>query len=219
MSAAKQATLDLSLVNYWHSGSGTGAGTHVDALCLRDNNGLPFLPGRQLKGVLRHAIRRAEAWGWFEQLPLPSDCPSHEALLFGSQSQQTGRHETQPGLLLIDNACLPETERRWLAQPQQAPAREQLFAELFSTAIDADGTAVERSLRGLEVCLPVKLESVLALEVTALSAQRRQQQEDWLGREDPWQAVTLALPLIDALGAHRSRGLGEVVLAWQMAGH
>lgn len=212
MSVSQQATLKLSFQSYWHSGSGMGAGTHVDALCLRDQAGLPFLPGRQLKGVLRHAVRRAETWGWYEQLTLPTGCSSHERLLFGSQSQYTSRHETQPGLLLTNSACLPADERNWLAQTGQAVEREQIFGTLFSTAINEAGTAEEHSLRGLEVCLPVTLYAELSLAVTALLPQPRQSQSDWLTLEDPWRTLALALPLVDALGAHRSRGLGEVIL-------
>lgn len=214
--SSAHATLRLDLLNYWHAGSGTGSGQHLDALCLRDRDGLPFLPGRQLKGLLRHAVRRAEAWGWYRDLS-PADM-TLEALLFGSNSQEDNRYQTEPGLLQVDNACLATTEHDWLALPEQALEREQLFAELFSTALNDDGTARDHSLRGLEVCLPVSLSATLTLDATALNPARRTAQHNWLAQTDPWQALRLALPLIDAIGAHRSRGLGEARLTLDRVG-
>ena len=50
MSAFKHATLTVNFLNYWHTGSGAGAGHSVDARCLRDQNDLQFIAGRQIKG-------------------------------------------------------------------------------------------------------------------------------------------------------------------------
>lgn len=207
-------TLSIDFKNYWHAGSGRSSGHHLDAICQRDMNKLPYLPGRQLKGVLRHAVRRAEAWGWYSTIHLPEGLAySHEQLLFGSASQEEVRNETFPGLLQVDSATLPEKEYLYLSQSSQAQLVSQLFDELFSTAIDENGTAKRHSLRGLEVCLPLALQSILQLQVTALQPELRSQQEVWLRSDKPWQVLEIALPLIDALGAHRSRGLGEAVLS------
>ena len=205
-----RASLKLDFRGYWHAGSGRSSGHHLDAVCERDGSDLPYFPGRQLKGILRHAVRRAEAWGWLAALSL-ADGPvtSHEELLFGSGSQMEGRHATFPGLIQVGDAGLSTAEHEWLRQPEQAGYRACLFTELFSTAIDENGTARKYSLRGLEVCLPTHLESLLELHLTALDPALRQQQQDALKLPDPWMALKKALPLVDALGAHRSRGLGE----------
>lgn len=232
------AELKLRFSGYWHAGSGRGSGHHLDAVCERDARDLPYFPGRQLKGVLRHAVRRAEAWKWLENLPLPDGpAKSHEELLFGSQSQAESRDATLPGLVSIGNAQLPEPEREWLAyegnalleeakrnnsQPlldqiaEKTLLRQQLFDELFSTAIDENGTARRYSLRGLEVCLPVMLEAMIEMAPSASDQSLRRQQQAWLAGTDPWAALRLALPLVDSLGAHRTRGLGDVELTLEV---
>ena len=39
----------------WHVGSGAGIPGHLDSQVLRDGNGLPFVPGKTLTGILRDA--------------------------------------------------------------------------------------------------------------------------------------------------------------------
>jgi len=209
-----EGVLHVHFTQYWHAGSGRGSGYHLDALCERDTHGLPTLPGRQLKGVLRHAVRRAEAWGWLESLQPPPEGPlrDHETLIFGSLSQSEHRSATQPGMLRVASAHLPEREARWLAAPDQHAIRAELFAELFSTAINDQGSAQRYSLRGTEVCLPVSLQCTIALGLTATHDDLRAQQVAYLKGGSGWAALRAALPLIDTLGAHRSRGLGEVHL-------
>lgn len=213
------AKLSIQFQNFWHAGSGRSSGHHLDAVCLKDKNQLPYFPGKQLKGILRQAVRRAEAWGWYQTTPLESGlAKSHEELLFGSSSQDSERHYTFAGILQVDNANLSELEYTYLQSPDQAQLRELLFDELFSTAIDDNGTAKKYSLRGIEVCLPTQLFSSLSLQLTALDHSHQQQQEKWLATSDPWQILRKALPLIDALGAHRSRGLGEATLSLTVQG-
>jgi len=40
----------------WHCGSGLAAGAGVDALTVKDKNGLPFIPGKTIKGLVREAV-------------------------------------------------------------------------------------------------------------------------------------------------------------------
>lgn len=204
------AILHVDFTNYWHAGSGRSSGYYLDALCERDDSQLPTLPGRQLKGLLRHAVHRAEAWHWLSTFPLPpGPLDSHEELLFGSRSHSDSRSATQPGLLRIDTARLPEAERQWLAHGDQSELREDLFGELFSTAINEQGSAQRYSLRGVQVCIPLQLQATLSLAVTANDLALRTQQQAYIEAGTAWQAIEAALPLLDALGAHRSRGLGE----------
>lgn len=213
------ARLHLDFINYWHAGSGRSSGYHLDALCERDDCQLPVLPGRQLKGLLRHAVHRAEAWGWLSELALPAGpLASHEELLFGSRSHSESRSATQPGLLRVDTARLPDAELQWLAHTEQTELREELFGELFSTAINEQGSAQRYSLRGLQVCIPLRLQAALDLAITASDAALRSQQQAYLQAGTAWQALDAALPLLDALGAHRSRGLGEARVTLDMTG-
>ena len=40
----------------WHCGSGLAAGADVDALVVKDKNGMPFIPGKTIKGLVREAV-------------------------------------------------------------------------------------------------------------------------------------------------------------------
>lgn len=213
-----QRNLQISLHNYWHAGGGRSSGHHLDALCERDGT-LPILPGRQLKGLLRHAVRRAEAWGWLDDIPLPAGpMADHQSLLFGSASQAESRDATQPGVLMVGSAVLPEAERHWLATPANAELASLLFDELFNTAINDQGSAKAHSLRGIEVALPGELTAALELHSTAQDNTLQQQQRQYLESDAPWQAIQTALPLLDHVGAHRSRGLGECLAQLSGAG-
>jgi CRISPR/Cas system CSM-associated protein Csm3 (group 7 of RAMP superfamily) len=211
MSTTAQLTLDIK--SYWHTGNGQGDGYHLDALCERDQDKLPMIPGRQIKGLLRHCVRRAEAWGWLANFTLPEGYfNSHEELLFGTKSQEVERYETQPGVLIVENAHLPDAERQWLALEEAAEMRAELFTELYSTAIDANtGSARQYSLRGMEACIPLQLLASIDLMETALEPSLRAQQQVYLQSGSAWKVLAASLPLLDSIGANRSRGFGEVI--------
>lgn len=202
--------LTVEFLNYWHAGSGRSSGYHLDALCERDSAELPILSGRQLKGLLRHAVHRAESWGWLADIALPAGpLSSHEELLFGSRAHSEQRNSTQPGILLTETAQLPRAEHEYLAHEENSELRAELFGELFSTAINENGSAQRYSLRGLEVSLPLTLHAGLRLDVTTSAPALRTQQETYIQTDAAWRVLETALPLLDALGAYRSRGLGE----------
>ena len=209
---SNERILIIKLQGYWHSGGGRSSGHYLDAMCERDGQ-LPVLPGRQLKGLLRHAVHRAEQWGWLQDAPLsPGPAQSHEELLFGSTSQQEMRNATHPGIIGVDSALIPSHERQWLQHADNANCLPALFGELFSTAIDDNGSAKSHTLRGVEVAIPLSLHAALVLSLTALDPVRRQQQARYLQEDTPWQVLEAALPLLDHIGAHRNRGLGECVV-------
>lgn len=208
----KQKVLEIDFRHYWHSGTGSSSGTHLDAMTAKDSTGLPFLSGKHIKGLLRHAWHRAETWGWMSELVLPvGPAENWETLLFGSRDLPGGRFETLPGMLFVDDAVLSEIERQWLqAQPELKP---HLYQELYSTAIDAQGSALNQSLRGIEVVVPVRLYAAISLELSASKPEHRAQQNQLLAEPSIWQTLDQVLSLVDQLGASRSRGLGEACVS------
>jgi len=190
------AVLKLDIQSYWHPGTGRGSAFHLDAVTHTGAGGLPRLPGRALKGLLRDALQRAESWGW-PNLPAGST----EAL-FGTKADN--ERSSSPGLLRVSDATLPPEIAAYLAtDPEGQNLVPGLYREHFSTAIDPEsGVATGRSLRGMRVVVPLTLQAriseVANVPVTA----------DWRAR------LTVILPLIGAVGAHRSRGFGRVRLYW-----
>ena len=190
--------LQVRLLDTWHVGSGRAAGRHLDAVVERDPHGLPYLPGRAMKGLLREAAVHLEAWGHWP--------PGTVERLFGSVARRAGE-PSRPGLVRVGSAELPPAERAWLAgdHPDAARHRAALFMEQFQTAIDADtGIAADGTLRGIECVVPVTLQAEIALDAAA----------DALPTADDWQRLTQLLPLVRAVGAHRTRGHGRAELTW-----
>lgn len=186
--------IKIDLRGYWHPGGGRGQGMVLDATCHRDADGLPVLPGRHLKGLLRDALERAEAWGWNDYAGLAS-------ALFGDRPEDTADVTPNPGSLRIGDARLPDDIAAHLASDAGKPLRTGLFRSLYATAVSHQtGTAEDRSLRGIEVVVPLQLHADISL------IPGREAPADWPMRLDA------VLPLIDAVGAHRNRGLGRAVL-------
>lgn len=197
----KRCLLTVEFRDYWHIGSGRGQGKHLDAVVDKDTEGLPFVPGRMLKGLLRDAMRRLEAWGNTGVASDDADVSTRE--LFGGEDAGLStptRHDTSPGFIFVGDARLPEDLRCWLSQTDQISQRQSLYRQIFSTAInEATGGARENSLRGIEVVIPVTLSAHLEIQGKSPDAVITR--------------IKRALPLIQAVGAHRSRGLGRAHLS------
>ncbi|WP_295888514.1 RAMP superfamily CRISPR-associated protein [uncultured Thiohalocapsa sp.] len=190
MSAAR---LSIDIRGDWHPGTGAASGFHLDARAHVGADGCPRLPGRTLKGLLRDALWRAEHWGW-TQVPAGST-----DALFGTKADDE-QHST-PGLLRVSDATLPEAVRAYLAGDEGAPLRDGLFREHFSTAIDdSTGVALGRTLRGMQVVVPLTLAAHIS-EVPGVAPV-----PDWPDR------LAGVLPLVNAVGASRTRGFGRAVL-------
>lgn len=204
-------SLIIELQSFWHTGTGKSSGSHLDALTDKDRNGLPFLPGRHIKGLLRDAYRHTRALGWIDDPKDPDGEHPLEKLLFGSQSGKELRTETIPGMLRVSNAELSLAEKSALNADETL--KPHLFFEMFSTAIDAAGVAKTETLRGIEVCAPMQLRSHLVLDLTAVESRHLKEQKEFRERDNCWQWLEQALPLLDAVGANRNRGLGEALFA------
>jgi len=194
--------LHIALKTYWHSGTGHGLGAAVDAATYRDADDLPALPGRHIKGLLRDALEQAQAWGWEGHAD-----GSLLRALFGHRTEQVGAGEIPAsGLLRVSDARLPAQLCAWLRQDAQRAPRAALFRVLQSTAVDEhSASARDHSLRGIEVVVPLDLQAdIEPLPGATLPS-------GWDER------VRAVLPLIPAVGAHRTRGLGRALLELEAA--
>ena len=181
----KTYTLKIDLLCYWHGGSGHGAKADVDALVLRDNTGFPYLPGRTLKGLLRDALYEMGLEG--------------EAVrLFGKEAATGENRGSVPGIIAVDDARMEETDRAWIdGSPEADGLKAQLFDSVASTAIQDNGVAVSKSLRLVEVTLPMTLSG----SITYMGTDERKASDLTLLSE--------ACGIIRNLGSHRHRGLGR----------
>jgi CRISPR/Cas system CMR subunit Cmr4 (Cas7 group RAMP superfamily) len=47
----------IDFFSYWHASSGLAGGAYADLLVNKTREGLPYIPGRTLKGLLRELRR------------------------------------------------------------------------------------------------------------------------------------------------------------------
>jgi hypothetical protein len=208
MTLARNVVFDV--LTYWQVGSGLGEEASADSVVARDEAGLPFLPGRTVKGLLRNATdlagvpqERIERWFGSANggLTGPLDAETDVRL-------EQSRFTTRPGVLWFGSARLPDAWRHWsrglAATGDDEPgeemgrmieARGALFRFVASTSIDAEGVARDKTLRVAEVAVPMRLRSRIEGP-----ADDRQWVED----------VAAALPLLRAIGTRRHRGYGRV---------
>ncbi len=201
--------LEFNLHTFWRIGTGRGTGAGLDEICCRDNDLLPIIPGRTVKGLLRDSMQRLEAWGQIQ--------PGTTDRLFGSRTGtrkdfaddddagNLNKNVTTVGQIRVSSARLAGELRKylqWLRREQTDAFHllaQQLFTTLHSTALE-DGVAKETSLRIMEVAIPMKLYSDFAIHNPA---------------EGDIEAITSGLSLLRSLGASRNRGLGRVTVTLQ----
>ena len=180
--------------------SGLGRGAVVDRDVAFTGEGLPFIPARRLKGLLREALI---------DLSICPDLQLETADDFATVDELFGRPGAEtPSYLRIGNAVLEqEGEAKNMSRPlaalleqQKKPfSREdvlQSYTEVRrQTAIERrTGTPMENTLRGTRV---LRAGLKFRAPVTGLC---------------PWHRASMALAAaaIRSMGASRSRGLGEV---------
>lgn len=193
--------LRIEIFDYWIAGSGMAENSALDECVEKDVDGLPYLPGKHIKGLMRDAMRCAEAWEW------PSVASGSTVTLFGTSALETTHltpDDTDPGLLHIYDARLPETTRAELVKrPELCQA---LFGEAYSTAIGTSGTALEKSLRGAQTTIPLILEAPILSSIRPLEDAQKT-------------GLMEALRLIWAVGKKRHRGMGRARLTLEENDH
>lgn len=121
----------LTFYSYWHCGSGLAAGADLDALVVRDADGLPFVPGKTIKGLMRQAYES----------------------LYGENPALFGKEGNKQGGAFFSDAAIG-SERGRIVREKLAP---YFYQSISSTAINENGVADKGSLRKMEVVIPCEL--------------------------------------------------------------
>ena len=123
----------VTFLDYWHLSSGLSAGAKLDSTVTRDENGLPYIPGKTIKGLIR------------EMAELTCN-KEFVTKCFGSSSDI--------GECNFSNAEIEENTKKTIINNS---LQNQLFDEIASTKIDDKGIAESGSLREIEVVIPMTL--------------------------------------------------------------
>jgi len=156
----------ITFFDFWHLGSGTSAGPSMDSLVVKDSNDLPYVPGKTLKGLVRENVHIL--------------APEKVSQLFGDEGSQIAAS-------YFSNATLDDTTVAYLKSNKTL--QKHLFDKIASTKIEANGIAKDKSLREIEVVVPLTLEGEIHCEDEAL--------------------ISKALGMIKQMGLNRNRGLGR----------
>ncbi len=164
----------------WHCGSGLAAGADLDALVVKDKDGLPFIPGKTIKGLVREAV---------EDMRSIQGKDSDDDFANGFGYFKKEKEDAKKGSMFFTNAELPEEERNAIVANNAA---RFLFRSVSNTAIDENGIAKEHSLRKMQVVVPCTLEGKILHIPEGLKSE-----------------IKDALKYIKRLGQNRNRGLGR----------
>lgn len=130
----------IEFYSQWHCGSGLSAGADVDALVVKDRNGMPYVPGKTVKGLVREAVENLMQFTVANKSGLIDKA-------FGKEGVATGSAH-------FGNAKLDAKERDAIVK---ANAAQFLYNKVTTTAISDEGTAQDHSLRSIETVVPCKL--------------------------------------------------------------
>ncbi len=172
----------LEFFSYWHCGSGLSAGADVDLLVVKDEDGLPFVPGRTIKGLIREAAEELSRLN-SGKYASPDDLNT----VFGKAPG--GEVTESKGCAFFSNAEFSNSDKATIVKEELA---KHLFDRVSSTAIDESGIAKEHSLRRMEVALPCILVGDIYNVPDNVAA-----------------TIIDSLKFVKRLGENRNRGLGR----------
>ena len=196
-------TLEVTAVSPLHLGSGR-ADVNVDAEVVHDRVGLPYFPGKRLKGLIYESALEVLEMSDLAGLNLFAEEELTELFQHGVQSET---QLTIPNLHLVSEEAARQMEEEWLYLQQRYPGLVSaqdvlsLYTSLrYQTMIDREtGTAAETSLRnirvvdeGLVFCGTVRLKAGTRRKLTILA---------------------LALRNLSQAGMKRNRGFGRISCA------
>ena len=185
----------------WHCGSGLAAGADVDALVVKDKNGMPFIPGKTMKGLVREAV---------EELFFLTDGFKNEDKVkdfiktFGNSEDRdakiyvvpTGLEESKDFMkrseAFFTNAVLNKAEYDAI---DVNDAARFMYRDIASTSIKENGIAKVHSLRKMQVVVPCTLYGEI-LNVP----------------EDMADEIIQSFGFIKRMGQSRNRGLGRCTI-------
>ena len=170
---------ELKFFDYWHVSSGLSGGAVLNSYVVKDSAGLPYVPGKTIKGLVRKAAEL-----FWDQGDIDKCFGSR-----GSEGEQKDNDDTTQAQCYFSSARVDE---KIAAEITSNNLESNLFEIISATKIDENGTAVDKSLRDIEVVLPItligKIENI----------------DDKFASD-----LKRALKSVKRMGLNRNRGLGR----------
>ncbi len=173
----------------WHCGSGLAAGADVDALVVKDEKGMPFVPGKTIKGLVREAVEEIRS---LQNISL--DSSFFESFGFFERD----KNEIKKGSMFFANAELKKEEYEAIVSNN---ASRFMYRNVANTAIDENCIAKKHSLRKIQVVVPCSLYGEI-IEVP----------------NEMTDEIIQSFGFIKRLGQNRNRGLGRCTITVEEKG-
>ena len=170
---------ELKFFDYWHVSSGLSGGAALDSYVVKDSLGLPYVPGKTIKGLVREMAEL-----FWNQGDIDKYFGSR-----GSKGEQKDNDDTTQAQCYFSSATIDE---KIAAEITSNKLDSNLFEIISATKIADNGIAVDNSLRDIEVVLPISLKG----EIQNVSGEIAQN-------------LKRALEMIKRIGLNRNRGLGR----------
>ena len=182
----KTINYKIEFFSCWHCGSGLSAGADVDALVIKDKNGIPFIPGKTIKGLLREAVEEILYSG-------VEDAHSVDELIKESFGLFIDKNNFWKGSMFFTNAELSPSLQ---SKIQTVQLEKYLYTSIASTAIEENGIAKDFSLRKIQLVVPCELYGTI-MNVP----------------DNMEEILAKGLKFIKRVGVNRNRGLGRCSLS------
>ncbi|MCK4440479.1 MAG: CRISPR-associated protein, partial [Sulfurovaceae bacterium] len=123
----------IEFLDYWHLSSGLSAGAKLDSSVVKDSDGIPFVSGKTIKGLLREMAELLEN-------------DTFVKVCFGAEGIDMGK-------CYFSNATLEDNVKEQIVSNN---LQDNLYDEIALTKIE-NAMAVDNSLREIEVVVPLTL--------------------------------------------------------------
>ncbi len=197
----KEIIYKIKFHSEWHAGSGLTSGSDLDALVVKDTDGLPFVPGKTLKGLFQEAAFELFGESFkaeYDKLPKgQSDKNTLEHFIpkvFGFFDEKKVKESKLhvKGTAFFSNAVLSASLQK---EAKDCGVVDYFYRDITSTAIRDNGIAEKGSLRRMQTVIPCEL-------VATISKVDEKYEAD----------LIKCLKYIKRLGQNRNRGLGRCTL-------
>ncbi len=177
----------ITFYSFWRIGTGLGSGS-IDSVLMKDDDNLPIIPGKTLKGLIRDAYYECH-------LPNGKELFGHE---LPEEAENLKKSDLQDGKLYFGTAHLPDDEANYLKNNTELI--KGLYRNITTTRLDNNKQNVDTALVKSEVCIPLTLEA----EITPVN-------EETISDKNI-EELEKAFKMLKLMGEKRYRGLGRCLV-------
>lgn len=173
---------EIKFFDYWHLSSGLSAGAKLDSTVVKNSDGLPYIPGKTIKGLVRDMALEEFDCDFIDRC-FGTTTDKKDKCYKKDKKQEQGRY-------YFPNAAIPEDVAE---QIKTNNLQDNLYDTITSTKIAQNGIAEDKSLREIEVVIPISLHGTITGNFN----------------EKDKKKMIQSLKMIKRMGLNRNRGLGR----------